>query len=204
MFRIQGRQFVLKEDRLFNLKYMDVTNWFSLYDTKEKGYLRPDEDGNVNVKENGTYIFHLIPFSSSKKEEDIETSLDETSMNRKSNPYMKFCQAYREKHIDRKMNVKEWTQQWNELDETTKRETYGWKGTTDREERGETCGKRKSCELETRKESEAKKSKSKDDEKKNNRQTDRVSSQKQIQNPWPNERRDKSDSLDRLFGSDTD
>jgi len=127
MFYIHGRTFVLRQDKIINLKSLGIGNGFSLYDTKNKQYLCPNHDGNIEVKEGSKYVIRRpFPEAIVGKEEKHHKQQNHHHNNNKNNPFIKFCQDYRSTHPGEKVKVEAISEEWKQLDEKTKREKYGY------------------------------------------------------------------------------
>ena len=66
-FQVQGRTFAFREDNIFPLRVLGIPTGFSLYDSKNKHYLCPDEHTNVSVKKDGKYCIRKVFFLEKNK-----------------------------------------------------------------------------------------------------------------------------------------
>jgi len=77
-------------------------------------------------KEKTTNEDMILKTSNANKKCNDKNKDDDNDGNKGSNPFLKFCHEYKENNKERKVLVKELKEKWNQLDDTTKKEKYGW------------------------------------------------------------------------------
>ena len=103
--------------RIFNAKLNDKLTMakisLSLFDRDVKKEKTTNED-------------MILKTSNANKKCNDKNKDDDNDGNKGSNPFLKFCHEYKENNKGRKVLVKELKEKWNELDNTMKKEKYGW------------------------------------------------------------------------------
>lgn len=127
MFKVQGKEFILGKECVFNLQAIGIAEGFSLYDKETKQYLCPDHHKNVKVKKGGIYLIRKVFANVKDYKEKFKTSNDHHQHKNENNPFIRFGQDYRNTYPDEKIKVEKISEEWNRLDPKIKEEKYGCK-----------------------------------------------------------------------------